>query len=295
MIPAEALEQQTDFHHPVTVQEAVRLLAKLGTNAIVFAGGTWLMRAPAPSRHYVSLGRVAALRQLVITPETVRIGAAVTHDKLAAELQGLPGLEGLAVAAKRAANPAIRRRATVGGNLCTKEFPAADLVPALLAAEAMVKVVTPEGQANQSLLAYLDWRREAAAQNHLLVSVEVPQRAGRLLAHARLTLRRAGDYPVALISLSARPDAKNQLADVVVAVGAVEDQARRWPGLEQRLTGATADKAFAVKMAQELVADFRGREGPEVPDWYRLHVLPELLGRAMAQLQERLANGGRAA
>ncbi len=68
--------------------------------------------------------------------DRVSFGASVTHAALAKAIAGLPGLEGLAAAATGAANPAIRRVATVGGNLCALDFAAADLVPTLLALDA---------------------------------------------------------------------------------------------------------------------------------------------------------------
>jgi aerobic carbon-monoxide dehydrogenase medium subunit len=261
----------------------VALMGEFGPGARILAGATWLMREPMTAGHYVSLARIADMHQIEIGGDRLRLGAGVSHHDLALALEGLADLKGLADAVGGAANPAIRRRATVGGNLCATDFAAADLASALLAAGAEVTLVTPGGTLRQSLATYLDWRWTGAAQNHLLREVNLPRRAGRCLTHARLPLRRAGDYPVAMVSLAANHDADGRLSNVVVAVGAVERQARRWHALENSLTGERPAKAVVVALAQANLGQFTGREGPEVPGWYRLQVLPELVGRAVAQ------------
>jgi hypothetical protein len=70
-------------------------------------------------RRYVALRGIPDLRQVEVRENEVSIGTAITHAGLAASLQRVRGCAGLAQAAAQAANPAIRRVATVGGNLCS--------------------------------------------------------------------------------------------------------------------------------------------------------------------------------
>lgn len=107
------------------------------------AGATWIMRAALRGETlagvYVALRGIPDLREVEVRENEVSIGAAITHAELAASLQRVRGCAGLAQAAAQAANPAIRRVATVGGNLCSVVFAASDLAPALVAAGAEVK------------------------------------------------------------------------------------------------------------------------------------------------------------
>ena len=260
-----------------TLDAALRAQAE---GAMPIAGGTWAMRAErrgeALPASVVFLGRIPALSDVVVTRKAVSLGAGLTHAELAAALKGLPGLEGVAAAALGAANPAIRHVATLGGNLATADFPAADLVPALLAQEAEVVLATLAGETRLPLDAFLADRR-ALLRTAILARVEIP-RLAEASAHARLPLRKAGDYPVAVVSLARRPSSAMR-----IAVGSVEPVARRWTALEASIGERPVSPEEAARLA-EAQNDFTGRDGIEAEGWYRVSVLPALVKRAVASL-----------
>jgi carbon-monoxide dehydrogenase medium subunit len=115
----------------------------------------------------------------------------------------------------------------------------------------------------------------------LLTKIVVP-RSGHKTAHSRLPLRKAGDYPVAIVSLSVDVDPTNQVRKARIAIGSVEMAARRWERLETALVGRVLDPALAADIAADLADEFTGRESVEVPAWYRVRVLPGLVRRATA-------------
>lgn len=269
-----------------SLAHALDALAERGPDGAPLAGGTWIMRAPV--RHepmnpaFVGLGRVPELGRIEIGDDHVVIGAGVTHARLAEALRDLPDLQGLAAAAGRSANPAVRRAATVGGNLCTAGFAAADLVPALLCLEAEVEIAARDGVQRLTLEAFLV-ARDTLEPGRLLTRVRVPRSSART-AHTRLPLRKAGDYPVAILSMAVTCDGTGRVERARVAVGSVEPLARRWPALEAALTGAPLDVASAERTATDLAGEFDGREGVDAPGWYRVAVLPSLARRAVAAL-----------
>jgi carbon-monoxide dehydrogenase medium subunit len=269
-----------------SLDAALAALAERGGEGAPFAGGTWIMRAPI--RHeratpaYVGLGRIAELSRVERADDHVLLGAGVTHARLAEALSDLPDLRALADAAGRSANPAVRRAATLGGNLCTSGFAAADLIPALLCLDAEVDIAAREGVERLTLERFLALR-PSLAPGRLLTRVRVPRSRARS-AHARLPLRKAGDYPAAILSLSVERDEAGRVTQARVAVGAVEAVARRWPRLEAALIGAPLDAASAHQAARELAGEFEGREGIDAPGWYRVSVLPTLVRRAVAAL-----------
>ncbi|MGJ4892368.1 FAD binding domain-containing protein [Bradyrhizobium sp. HKCCYLRH3099] len=280
-------QQRTGLYKPETVAEALAALSDLGGGTIM-AGATWIMRAPfrrEPMKPaYVSLAQVPELHRLEVTQTHVRIGSAVTHARLVRELQALPELSGLVTAAGDSANPAVRQAATVGGNLCTADFAAADLVPALLCHDAEVEILTTEGRQLLSLDAFLGLRQRLESA-YLLVSVLVPRRP-LASAHARLPLRKAGDYPVAIVSVAVERRPDGDMRGAAIAVGSVEAVARRWRGLERAVEGLPLDAMRIHQLALDLADEFVGRDGPEVPGWYRVKVLPTLVRRAFAKLQQ---------
>ena len=267
------------FDSVATVAEAV---AARAAGAAVLAGGTWMMRDPrrgvALPEKVVALSNIAELQSVEVFDDRISIGASVTHATLANDLSGIVGLEGLAAAATGAANPAIRRVATVGGNLCATEFAAADLVPALMALDAEVELALVDGLRVLPLSEFLG-DRVTLLKTGLLARVNVP-RAATASAHIRLPLRKAGDYPVAIVSVARSSDGA-----IRVAVGSVEPVARRWTALEIALAGKTVTPEEAQALA-EMTNDFIGRDGIEAEGWYRREVLPALVRRAFAALQK---------
>ena len=261
---------------------AIDALGECGAAGAPFAGGTWIMRSPIRHEphqpHYVAIGKIAELTAIRIEADIVEIGAAVSHAALAAALADLPEFNVLATAAGRSANPAIRAMATIGGNLATSGFAAADCVPALLCLDAEVEVSSRGDQEWIGLERFLRIR-PTLEPGRMLTRIILP-RSGRKTAHARLPLRKSGDYPAAIVSLAVSFDTAACVQAARIAVGSVEPVARRWERLEAALVGRPLDPAQAAEVAVGLADEFTGRDSVELPAWYRVSVLPSLVRRA---------------
>ncbi|SFU19497.1 FAD binding domain-containing protein [Mesorhizobium sp. YR577] len=250
--------------------------------AAVLAGGTWMMRDPLRGvdlpEAVVALHRIPALSEVEVDPDHTVIGAVVTHAVLGRALRGLAGFEALVGAADGAANPGIRRVATVGGNLCTLDFAAADLAPALLVCEATVEMETFDGP---KLIGISDFLRDRPTLLADAILTKVHLRRDLIAsAHIRLPLRMAGDYPVAIVSIAVDKDKRFR-----IAVGSVEPIARRWTALEEALAAEPGGFALNPERVTELAAehnDFHGRDSTEAEGWYRRQVLPALVKRGLA-------------
>jgi carbon-monoxide dehydrogenase medium subunit len=280
----------TEFIGATSVAEAVSALCNHG-GAQVVAGATWLMRAPLRGeglpKSVVSISGITELCEIEIGTTHLSIGACVTHATLAATLATVDECRGLADAAGQSANPAIRSVATVGGNLSTVDFAAADLVPALLALEAEIDYHSADGAKRMGLETFLATRTTLGPG--LITRIEVPRGSFRT-AHARLPLRKAGDYPVAIVSVKANPGPDGAFHTLRIAVGSVEPTARRWPALEAAIEGRTLSASEIAAVATDLAGDFSGRDGIEAPGWYRVQVLPALVRRAFESLDRQWSN-----
>lgn len=269
-----------------TVEEAVRELARLGEEGAPLAGGTWIMRAPLRGEEhraqYVLLRGLPELSR-VSDGATARIGALATHSSIGAVAAGTEPLGALAEAARRSAFPAIRNVATLGGNLDAAPFPEADLVPALLAADATVELAGVDGRTTMDVAAYL---RSRAARPHgeLITAVDVPAPAGRQSWFERLTVRSAGEYALASVAVSLDMGPGGEVHDARVAVGAVEDLARRVGPAEDVLRGRQADRAAGEAAGEAAASVLTARDGLDAPAWYRLAVLPHVVGRVVARI-----------
>src|SRR5262245_30147906 len=135
------------YEAPETVERAVTLLSQTTGDARVLAGGTDLlvqMRAEVVEPELiVDIKRIAETRAVTEERGGWRIGAAVTG----AELKEHPRLKhvwpGVIEAANLIGSTQVQGRATLGGNLCNGS-PAADSVPALIAAGAVATLAGPQ-------------------------------------------------------------------------------------------------------------------------------------------------------
>src|SRR4051794_11453316 len=139
-----------DYAAPKTVPDAVALLAKKGDRARPLAGGTDVIVQVREGRRdldlLIDVKHVPELNELAYAPETgLRFGAAVPCYRLCERADLARAYPGLIEAAGLIGGTQIQSRASVGGNLCNAS-PAADAIPALIAAEAVCVIAGPEGQ-----------------------------------------------------------------------------------------------------------------------------------------------------
>lgn len=273
---------------PGSVDEAVAELARLGDDGAALAGATWVMRAHLRGErlrgHYVALDRIDELRRIEHGDPLV-LGALATHTEVGTLTAGSGPLGALAEAARRSAFPAVRNVATVGGNICARGFAEADLVPALLAAEAELELASAEGMTVLELAPYLAVGT-TRPHGELLCRVRLPVPAGRRSWYERLTVRAGGEYAVASVAVSVDLDSTGATAAARVAVGSVAETPRRSSAAEAVLAGRRLDEAAGEEAGRAAAAEIEARDGLGAPAEYRLAVLPSLVRRAVARVAE---------
>ena len=279
---------RSEIRVATSIPDALALIEACGTDGEILAGATWIMRAPLRGeegrRTYIAVSRIAELGLVALSDEDLRIGSCVTHAGLAEALRDVPEFAGLRSAAEKSANPQVRSSATVGGNICTPDFAAADVATALLCLDASICLATAGGTQTLTIADFLR-TRHALRGSGLVTAVVVP-RGPVQSAHARLPLRKAGDYPVAIVSVAARRGPDGTVDRVRIAVGSVEPAPRRWFELEHEVEGKPIDSGAIAEAAAALAQGFSGRDGVETAGWYRVRVLPSLVRRAFDALRQ---------
>ena len=133
------------YLRPHSIEDAVGALA--ARPLIVLAGGTDHFPArvgPRAEEDILDISAIAEMRGIAEDDRGWRIGALTTWTTVAqADLP--PLFDGLKLAAREVGGAQIQNRGTVGGNLCNAS-PAADSVPALVAAGASAAVAGPRGK-----------------------------------------------------------------------------------------------------------------------------------------------------
>ena len=270
---------------PSTISEATRTLKNLSNEAKILAGGTWVMRAPIRDEYedkiFVSLKNISSLYKCEIKNNHISLGALMTHQHIAEKLSNIDELQCLKQAVLASANPAIRGMATIGGNICTSDFLASDLVPALIASDAKILFQSCESKNQMPIEQYLKTRTKRQ-KDEILTSIQIPRGDFRS-AHVRLLMRKAGEYPIANLSIRYSIDETGSVQEARIVVGAVESTVRRWIKLENALNNKKLSNLNMLEIAKGNLDEFIGRNGPDAPGWYRTRVLPRLLFDAFAQ------------
>src|SRR5207249_8635041 len=171
------------YEAPESLEGAVALLAGATGEARVLAGGTDLlvqMRFDILEPELiVDIKRIPETRAVTEEGGGWRIGAAVTGAELkehAALRQAWPGV---VEAANLIGSTQVQGRATLGGNLCNGS-PAADSVPALIAAGALALLAGPHGRRALPVEAVmLGPRKPALGKGEVVVPLRLPPRAPR--------------------------------------------------------------------------------------------------------------------
>jgi aerobic carbon-monoxide dehydrogenase medium subunit len=214
------------YEAPSSLEKAVALLAQAPGEARVLAGGTDLLVQMKTDliepELLVDIKGIAELCQIKEEGGGFRIGAAVSG----AELKEHPRLKsvwpGIVEAANLIGSTQIQGRASMGGNLCNGS-PAADSVPALIAASAKASVVGPKGRRDVPVEdIMIGPRRLSLAKGEIVASFLLPSKNPRTGdAYLRFIPRTEMDIAVVGCGVCLTLDARGVCSAARVSLGAV--------------------------------------------------------------------------
>jgi CO/xanthine dehydrogenase FAD-binding subunit len=260
------MEAETEVLMPGSEDEAIAAFGD-GAEVVVVGGGTIvvpdLTYRRRRARKALMLGS-AGLSGIERDGSRVTIGAMTPVQ----ELVDLPAPVGPCAA--NVADLEIRSQATVGGNICAREgyeAPRGDLQGALLAVGATARSAASGETYEEPLEDFLPKRRE-----RLLLSVSFEEPA--VGAFAGLDRPHTHDYTALAVSGARAADGTLRLA----ATGA-GSWGTRLPSAE----GAAGDPAAAGEAALQ---DVSPHDDALASAWYRKKVLPVLVRRVLADLEE---------
>ncbi|MDT8346112.1 MAG: FAD binding domain-containing protein, partial [Thermohalobaculum sp.] len=214
------------FEVAASVADAVRLLAAEAGTTRVLAGGTDVLvqinAGMAEPALVVDIKRIKGMRDIVVEGGGYRIGAAVSG----AEMGEHPGLRaiwpGVVEAMELIGSTQVQGRATLAGNLCNAS-PAADSVPAMIAAGAVARVAGPNGERDVAVADIPSGPgKTTLAKGEFITSIFLPARPARSAdAYLRFIPRTEMDIAVCSAGVSLTLDASGTCTEARVALGAV--------------------------------------------------------------------------
>jgi len=274
---------------PRDLDDAVALLAA-DPGARPLAGGTDLVVQLRDGRRraetLVDLTRLPLKGIEADADGSLRIGAATSMAAIARDPLVRRGWPALAESAGLVGAWPIQCRATLGGNLANAS-PAADTVPALLVADAVVEIASPTGHRRVAVVELFRGPGQTVLEpGDLLVAVILPPPpSGRVIE--RFT--KVGPRPeqiIAVVSLAARAavDANGVLHGVRLALGAVAPTPVRARSAEAALEGRRLDETAARAAQEVLQRDIAPIDDVRAPASYRRMTAAVLLDRFLAEV-----------
>jgi len=242
------------YEAPDTTEAAVALLSGEQGLARVLAGGTDLLvqlrSGFTEPDLVVDVKRIAPMQTISAEAGGYRIGAAVSAAQLG-EHEGVCALwPGVVEASQLIGSSQIQNRASLAGNLCNAS-PAADSVPALVAADAVAGIVGPDGRRELPVAEIaVAPGKTALATGELVESIFLPARPARAAdAYLRFTPRTEMDIAVVGAGVSLTLDADGICREARVALGAVAARVLLVEEAAAALIGSPLDDAALDALA----------------------------------------------
>ncbi len=242
------------YETPDTLESAAKLLAAETGDARVLAGGTDLLvqiRSEILSPALVvDIKRIAETRSIKEEAGGFRIGAAVSGAELKEHAALKKAWPGLVEAANLIGSTQVQGRCSLGGNLCNGS-PAADSVPALVAAGAVATIVGPNGRRELKVEdVMLAPRKLALTKGEIIASFLLPKRAAHSGdAYLRFIPRTEMDIAVVGCGVSLTLDASGTCTAARVGLGAVAPRPLLVEDAGKALIGSKVDEAALEKVA----------------------------------------------
>ncbi|MCH8113482.1 MAG: FAD binding domain-containing protein, partial [Proteobacteria bacterium] len=195
---------------------------------------------------------------------------------------------GVVEAVERIGSVEIQSRATVGGNLCNAS-PAADSVPALIAAGATAAIAGPNGRREIPVEGVATGPgRTCLAKGEIVTSIFLPSRPDRSGdAYLRFIPRTEMDIAVVGVGVSLTLDGGGKCSAARVALGAVAERALLVEAAAQALIGTPVDDAALDNLAKAASAAARPIDDKRGTKEYRIKVSGVLARRAAQAALER--------
>lgn len=255
------------YHRPTSVTEALALLARFGDDAKLLAGGHSLLpmmklRFAEPA-NLIDLNRIEEMRGIREEGGKIVIGAMTTENELIASPLLQQKLPLLVEAAGQIADPQVRNRGTIGGDIAHGD-PANDHPAIAMSIDATFVLQGPRGSRRVAAVDFFHgtYMTDMAADEILVAIEAAPFSRGTGYAYRKLK-RKTGDWATAAASVVLRM-AGGKVEHIAIGLTNVAPTALRAAAAESLLTGQPLtpellqEAALSVRSICDPAEDLRG-------------------------------------
>lgn len=278
------------YHAPGSVDDAIALLSQYGDAAKILAGGHSLLPMMklrfAEPEHLVDLKNIDALKGIREENGEIVIGSMTTENELIASALLAEKCPMLPEAARMIADPQVRNRGTIGGDISHGD-PGNDHPALMLALDATFTLVGPNG--SRQIAAsdfFLGTFFTALEADEILTGVRLAPQAANTGASYQKLKRKTGDYATAaaavVISLSGETCQSANIA--LTNLGAT---AMRASAAETALVGQVIDEDLINQAAVKAMEICDPAEDLRGDAEYKTHMGGEMTRRAIRAAIQR--------
>lgn len=283
------LTTEFEYAAPGSIAETLELLRARGDEARVLAGGTYLlvqlkMEQLSP-RSLIDIRWLPELRGRSFE-DGARLGANETIRAVRDDAHIQAQYTALAEACAAFGSMQIEIMGTLGGNVCNGS-PASDTVPALLAFDAELDLIGPDGARTLALADFLRGPGRTALRPHeLLKSIHLPlPRPGTGSAFIKISRVVADLAKASVAAVIVREN--DRIVDCRLAFGSVAPVVMRARRAEAFLIGQTFSTETALEAGRIASEEIAPIDDVRSTAWYRREVAKALTHDAVQLAWER--------
>ncbi len=280
-----------EYHRPDTIDDAVSLLAELGDDAKILAGGQSLVPMLAMRLayfdHLIDISRLGELRGIDRRNGELWIGAGTTESVVGANHEVCQNVPLLARATPFVGHFQIRNRGTLGGSIAHAD--AAGEYPAVaLTLDAVMEARSPRGRREIAAADFFAGLWETALEpDEVLTGVRFPVWQGRSGFSVQEFARRHGDYAIAGALVAVQLDDRDRVARCAIGLLGLGSTPLRATAAEAAVTGRPIGELapeeigrVAMEGLDEIPNDLQGSAA------YRVRVGATMTARAWTEAIE---------
>lgn len=280
------------YHAPSDVDEAIALLAELGEDGKVLAGGQSLvpmmnLRLATPAA-VVDISRLDALNDVEVADGSIRVGAAVTAERLRTHADATAACPLLRQALDLVAHAVIRNRGTAVGSLAHAD-PAAELPAVFALLDATIELRSQAGTRTiTGSDLFVGVLQSDIRDDELAVAATFPALGQRTGTAFHELARRHGDYALAGIGVTVDLDDDDRVVSArAVAIGVADQPVV--VHLDEPLGGQQAASLDVAEAAVSVREAIHPSDDVHASGSYRRHLAGVLCGRALTEAANRAA------